>query len=106
MYEFAKVFESNGREVLIMKNKNVTDGVETPRLSIITHFDCGKQLDAGMVLSGGTFEQLDKLFDTAGQDTADSVTEFITPGMTPYDYLMGLKAEVAQHEEGDLPTSQ
>jgi len=97
MYDFAKVFESNGREVLIMKGKTVdSEGVETPRLSIITHFDCGKQLDAGMVLQGGTFEDLDKLFDAAGQDTADSVTEFITPGMTPYDYLMGLKAEVAQ----------
>jgi len=102
MYKFAKVFESNGREVLIMKNKNVDDkGTETPRLSIIVHFDNGKQLDAGMVLQGGTFEDLDGIFDAADQSTADAVTEFITPGMTAMDYLMNLKEEVRQHAEGE-----
>ncbi len=95
MYKFAKVFESNGREVLIMKNK--TEEGE-PKLSVIVHFDDGKQLDAGMVLQGGTFENLDSLFELAGQGECDAVTKFITPGMTAFDYLMNLKAEAAQYE--------
>lgn len=100
MYKFAKVFQSNGREVLIMKNKTEINGAEEPKLSVIVHFDDGKQLDAGMVLQGGTFENLDSLFELAGQGECDAVTKFITPGMTAFDYLMALKAEVAQHEEG------
>jgi len=101
MYKFAKVFESNGRQVLIMKGKTDVDGVETPRLSIIVHFDNGKQLDAGMVLQGGTFEDLDGIFELTGQGECDAVTKFITPGMTAFDYLMNLKEEVRRHEESD-----
>lgn len=94
MYKFAKVYVSNGREVLFMKSKTDVGGEETPKMSIIFHTDDETQVDVGMVLNDGSdesWDNLDKIFeeltDEAAMKIADGITSKIEPGMSPFDLI-------------------
>lgn len=94
MYNFAKVCESNGRQVLFMKSKTDVDGEETPKLSIIFHTDDEIQMDVGMVLPDGSdesWDKLDKIFDDltdeAAMKIADGITSKIKPNMNAFDLM-------------------
>jgi len=94
MYKFAKVYESNGRQVLFMKSKTDVDGEDTPKLSIIFHTDDETQMDVGMVLPDGSdesWDNLDKIFDDLtdkeAMKIADGITSKIEPNMTAFDLI-------------------
>ena len=93
MYIFAHVVESNGRQVLFMKNKTDDNGIEVPKLSIIFHTDDECQLDVGMCFpdgSGESWDNLDNAFELikeTGQKIADSITSKIEPDMTAFELV-------------------
>lgn len=84
MYKFAKIFESNGRQVLATKGETEEGD---PKLSVIFHFDGGEQIDVGLCFEQHQWGDLDKAFEDIGQSHVDSITAKVTPGMTPFEYL-------------------
>lgn len=94
MYKFAKVVESNGRQVLFIKSKTDVDGEDVPKLSIIFHTDDETELDVGIVLPDSTNESWDKLDAVYGEFTdenfqkmADDITIKIEKGMSAFDLV-------------------
>lgn len=90
MFKFANVFDSNGRQVLVMKNETTDEADNTvPKLSIIFHFDSGEQIDVGLVFkdSEAEWEKMDKAFDKFGQSEVDAITALLEDGMTPFDFI-------------------
>ncbi|WP_155407658.1 hypothetical protein [Pluralibacter gergoviae] len=68
----AKLFEANGRQVLITKD---LDDEDNPKLGISIRID-GAELTLGPVFGGSNGEKLlEKAFNSAGQDVADAFTE-------------------------------
>ncbi|WOL24303.1 hypothetical protein fHeYen801_093 [Yersinia phage fHe-Yen8-01] len=77
MERFAKVFESNGRQVLVRKNASEDD---KPKLSIVLMVE-GAEIDLGIVFGDEDVDvaenKLNKAFDSYGQEQADFVTDKI-----------------------------
>ncbi|EAR8162871.1 hypothetical protein DRC29_21175 [Salmonella enterica] len=72
MERWAKLFEANGRQVLITKD---VDDDDKPKLSISIRID-GAELTLGPVFGGSNGDELlDKAFNSAGQEVADTFTE-------------------------------
>ena len=72
MERWAKLFESNGRQVLVTKD---VDDDDNPKLSISSRID-GAELTLGPVFGGDDGEKLlDEAFDAAEQRLADVFTE-------------------------------
>lgn len=72
MERWAKLFESNGRQVLITKD---VDDDDNPKLSLSIRID-GAELTFGPTFKGNDCDEvLDKAFDAASQELADAFTE-------------------------------
>lgn len=69
MERFAKVFESNGRQVLVMKS---TTSDDEPKLSIIMRFSDGNEMDLGPVFDSD--EELNSVFELVDQERVDNFT--------------------------------
>lgn len=69
MERFAKVFEANGRQVLVMKS---TTSDDEPKLSVIMRFADGNEMDLGPVFD--TDEELNAAFDMVDQEGAERFT--------------------------------
>lgn len=72
MERWAKLFEANGRQVLITKD---LDDEDNPKLGISIRID-GEELTLGPVFGGSNGDELlKKAFNSAGQDVANAFTE-------------------------------
>ncbi|HBL7009008.1 TPA: hypothetical protein LSH92_004236 [Citrobacter koseri] len=72
MEKWAKLFEANGRQVLVTKD---VDDDDKPKLSIAIRID-GAKLTLGSVFGGDNGEEVrDKEFASADQQLADAFTE-------------------------------
>ena len=72
---WAKLFESNGRQVLLTKE---FDDDDNPKTNIAFRID-GYQIELGPVFKGENAEEKrDKYFDVFGQEAADRYTENFT----------------------------
>lgn len=72
MERWAKLFEANGRQVLITKEN---DDDENPKLSIAIRVE-GAEVSLGPVFSGeGGEESRDRIFEAANQEMADNFTK-------------------------------
>ncbi|UGO51926.1 hypothetical protein DIENCEPHELON_56 [Klebsiella phage vB_KaeS_Diencephalon] len=69
MERFAKVFEVNGRQLLVMKSATSDD---EPKLSAIMRFDDGMEMDLGPVFK--TDDELNAAFDQFDQERAERFT--------------------------------
>lgn len=88
MKQFAKLFESHGRQVLILKD---TDSDDNLKLSIITRMDDGSEINMGPVFEGDTAEEdLNTVFDRAGQELADSFAKTLIGCSTAFEAAKAL----------------
>lgn len=72
MENWAKLFESNGRQVLVTKEY---DDDDLPKLSFSVRID-GAELSLGPVFKGDNGEaERDKLFEVSDQEMADNFTK-------------------------------
>lgn len=72
MEQWAKLFEANGRQVLITKEY---DDDDNPKLSIAIRIE-GAEVSLGPIFSGEDGEEdRDKLFEAADQEMADNFTK-------------------------------
>ena len=82
MERWAKLFEANGRQVLITKEY---DDDDNPKLSIAIRVE-GAEISLGPVFSGEEAEDdRDKLFDAADQEMADNFTKELIGCETAFD---------------------
>lgn len=82
MEQWAKLFEANGRQVLITKEY---DDDDNPKLSIAIRVE-GAEVSLGPVFSGENAEEdRDKLFDAADQEMADHFTKGLIGCETAFD---------------------
>ena len=82
MEMWAKLFESNGRQVLISKD---TDDEDNPKLSIAVRIQ-GDEIAFGPCFSGENAEEArDQLFDKANQEMADGFTQILIGCETPFE---------------------
>lgn len=72
MEKWAKLFESNGRQVLVTKEY---DDDDLPKLSFAVRIE-GAELSLGPIFKGEHGEEeRDKLFESADQEMADNFTK-------------------------------
>ncbi|MGA9607035.1 MAG: hypothetical protein WBR21_08435 [Rouxiella badensis] len=82
MEQWAKLFESNGRQVLVTKEY---DDDDMPKLSFAVRID-GDELSLGPVFKGENGEEeRDKLFDAANQEMVDNFTKPMIGCETPIE---------------------
>ncbi len=88
MDKFAKLFEAHGRQILILKD---TDSDDNLKLSIITRMDDGTELNFGPVFEGEKAEEnLDTVFEGAGQELADAVAKQLEGCKTAFEAAKAL----------------
>ena len=82
MEMFAKVFESHGRQVLVLKGE---DSERNPQLQIIMQFG-GAQITIGPCFSDDEAGDaaLDNAFDKFGQEQADVFAGLVEGAETPF----------------------
>lgn len=91
MKPFAKVFESHGRQILILKD---TDSDDDHKLSIITRMDDGAELNFGPVFHGDNAEEeLDIAFERAGQELADAFAKQLEGCNTAFEAAKALSGK-------------
>lgn len=89
MEKFAKVFESHGRQFLVMKNQN-DEG--DPKLSIITRID-GAELDLGFIFHDDDGEErMDAAFDAFSVENVKPMAEKLQGVNTPLEAIKALQA--------------
>lgn len=87
MEKWAKLFESNGRQVLVTKEY---DDDDLPKVSFAVRID-GAELSLGPVFKGENGEEeRDKLFDAADQEMADNFTKPMIGCETPLEAAKAL----------------
>ena len=91
MTKFAKLFESHGRQILILKD---TDSDDNLKLSIITRMDDGAELNFGPVFEGENAEaDLDTVFEAAGQELADEFAKQLEGCKTVFEAAKALSGK-------------
>lgn len=90
MEQWAKLFESNGRQVLVTKEY---DDDDNPKVSFAVRID-GAELSLGPVFHGENGEEeRDKLFELADQEMADGFTKPIIGCETVLEAAKALSGE-------------
>ncbi|OHU85519.1 MULTISPECIES: hypothetical protein [Pseudoalteromonas] len=90
MYIFAKVFESNGFQVLIRKFNGNEQESEPPKVSIILYCACGTEVDIGATFNGPeetAMLRAEHYFEKFDQDAVDRITSYMDPSW-PAELLM------------------
>ncbi|USE71518.1 hypothetical protein CTT31_20765 [Pseudoalteromonas maricaloris] len=85
MNQFAKLFESNGFQVLVKKSTLDTNDGTVPKVSIITRFSDDVEMDFGIELEADIdrcWDERDRIFDSINQNSIDSIFDTLSPDMT------------------------
>ncbi|MEC4091826.1 hypothetical protein [Pseudoalteromonas rubra] len=81
---FAKLFESNGFQVLVKKAVSETSDGPRPKVSIILQPPCGGEVDIGIKvdeLGEAAVAKRDKIFNHIDQQMIDGITQRLSPDM-------------------------
>ncbi|WP_241639968.1 hypothetical protein [Rosenbergiella epipactidis] len=90
MEAWAKLFESNGRQVLVTKEYDDED--ESHKLSVAIRID-GAQLSLGPVIRcEGADEVLDRVFNAFDQESADNFTKKLVGCETVYEAVKAINS--------------
>lgn len=88
MEVWAKLFESNGRQVLVSKE---FDDDDNPKVSFAVRID-GSELSLGPVFSGDDAESArDKFFESVDQETVDAFTKPLIGCETVFEAAKALR---------------
>lgn len=85
MYKFAKVFESNGFQVLVKKVKDEDVENTPPKISFIFYCACNTEVDIGSTFNGPrdfAQKKADRSFEIMDQSFIDGITEYFDPSWT------------------------